>query len=427
MDRTKFADFDRLKRRGHQITIYDARREPPTTGAGLMLRPNASRVLSSWGLGPRFSVGADVSRTTSFLNLATGDEGERREAIDVSDWPDWGLGRSDAWKILHSELEKTGVVVQWGRPVEGVMARGEGVRVRLGGGRMQDCDLVLDATGAHSRLRRSVLGIAKNDTTSPCDPRILEGTSYNFAIPEDQVAADPDARMLLEDTRLRVWIGSKGRYVVQRYHEVSGEVTLMAYVTDDEQQDMKGYWDENGDMAHLRAKYQGDVCAPLAACMRMATACSRWKWNEMPDLPHWVHKSGRIGCLGDACHAMIPNAAQGFSQTVEDIGVLDCLLNDLPDTSVPEIMRLWESIRMPRVNRIKEFARWNTEAFAGMDTSAMWKGAKDRETIQVSLKDVKPDGRAALHSRAFLKWVMDYDAVGEAKKVVAERQARPRL
>jgi salicylate hydroxylase len=126
---------------------------------------------------------------------------------------------------------------------------------------------------------------------------------------------------------------------------------------------------------------------------------------------------------------MIPNAAQGFTQIIEDIGVLDYLLHERqPALPVTEVMRLWEKIRIPRVNLVKDFARWNTDAFTGTAPPSEWARNEQAKTVEVSLKDVKPDSQAKFRSGAFLKWVMDYDAVEEARRYVDARQAsRPRL
>lgn len=161
----------------------------------------------------------------------------------------------------------------------------------------------------------------------------------------------------------------------------------------------------------------------------MANKCDRWKLAEMPDLPRWTSRDGRIALLGDSAHAMLPNAAHGFSQIVEDIAVLEYLVEKHPSGIIADITRTWQSIRIPRVNRIKAFAAWNTRAFLGEGPTNPLVGkasgaAKQAPGQMKSLKTLPPDSSAPFHTSAFLKWVQAYDAVGEAEKYVQGPKAR---
>lgn len=60
---------------------------------------------------------------------------------------------------------------------------------------------------------------------------------------------------------------------------------------------------------YVRKCFEGS-CPELVAVLKLATACDRWKVAEMPDLPRWTSRQGGIVLLGDAAHAMQPNAAQ---------------------------------------------------------------------------------------------------------------------
>lgn len=111
---------------------------------------------------------------------------------------------------------------------------------------------------------------------------------------------------------------------------------------------------------------------------------------------------------------MQPNAAHGFSQIVEDIGVLEYLISQ-DDSAVANMANItsdWESIRRPRVERIKAWAKANSEAFIGQPPT----GTKHADKWQIkSLKHTKPDMHANMNSSAFLKWAQDYDAIHEVR------------
>ena len=88
---------------------------------------------------------------------------------------------------------------------------------------------------------------------------------------------------------------------------------------------------------------------------------------RLPDLPTWTSRGGSIALLGGSAHAMYPNAAQCFSQTAEDIGVLEYLisLESNPVPRIPRITKVWQEIGKAKVERIKAFAKWNTALFSG--------------------------------------------------------------
>lgn len=164
----------------------------------------------------------------------------------------------------------------------------------------------------------------------------------------------------------------------------------------------------------------------------------------MPSLPRWTSKNGRITLLGDSAHGMMPMAAQvcnkqsqhkafihalqGFSQILEDIGALEALVTNHRPLGIPGLLNIWQSIRIPRVERIKGFTAWNTQVFlsrelkppSGVSTASRPTGSHQLK----SLKSVKPDASAAFQSGAFLKWVQDYDAAAEALKMVQATKAR---
>jgi salicylate hydroxylase len=119
---------------------------------------------------------------------------------------------------------------------------------------------------------------------------------------------------------------------------------------------------------------------------------------------------------------------QGFSQILEDIGALEALITHPRSLGVPEILNIWQKVRIPRVERIKAFTRWNTRVFLGKE----FKPPNDRHASQSppqshrlkSLKAVKADASAPFQSGAFLKWVQNYDAVAEVRKAVESTRAR---
>jgi salicylate hydroxylase len=113
---------------------------------------------------------------------------------------------------------------------------------------------------------------------------------------------------------------------------------------------------------------------------------------------------------------MHPNAAQGFSQIIEDIGVLEYLISQDADaiSNMPMITSRWQQIRKTRVERIKAWAKHNSYMFIGQPATGT--NRADKWRIK-SLKNTKPDMNADFSTSAFLKWTQDYDAIGEVSGV----------
>ena len=102
--------------------------------------------------------------------------------------------------------------------------------------------------------------------------------------------------------------------------------------------------------------------------------------------------------------------------------MLEYLLSTHLRDDLPRLTKTWQIIRKPRVERIKDFARWNADAFKGESTPLdqgkldRRKSPDDQDVGQVrSLKTVKPDASAKFSSATFLKWVLDHDAVNEVR------------
>lgn len=110
---------------------------------------------------------------------------------------------------------------------------------------------------------------------------------------------------------------------------------------------------------------------------------------------------------------------------VEDIGVLEYLVDragEQATSTVPDIAKIWEEIRKPRVEKIKEYAKWNTMMFAGNVQAPKLKGGAKSE--EKDLTNVKPNMNANFHSSAFVKWTLDHDAIGAAQDYIDGLKAK---
>ncbi|KAK4505093.1 hypothetical protein PRZ48_003056 [Zasmidium cellare] len=403
-------------RRKHQVIVLEQRPTLSPQGGGINVRPGASRVMKTWGLKPDLEKIGDPTGTFLLRNMKTGDIAMTNVAVDASDEIDYGTNRELLMKVLYQRALEAGAEVLFDCTVTETVEGPSDVRIVLKDGRRFETDLVLAADGVRSRIRSQILA----DVKVPIDPIVSDTTFYGVRMEADKIKARPDAKRLMDDDNVSVWQG-KNAFVVSRYSsKLNSFGGLFAIKSEN---DMKGLWDEKGDIQFVRDFYAGS-CEDLRAALEVAESCDRWRLVELPDLPRWTSKGGRIALLGDSAHSMEPNAAQGFSMIVEDIGVLEYLIERDPNPSanLPTITDTWQKIRKPRVERIKAYAKENTRAFLG-EPMAHRHRQETAGNTKKSLKNVTPKMDARFTTSAFVKWALDYDAVAEAKKYV--EGARP--
>jgi len=380
-------------RRGYDVQVFEQRSDLSPQGNGINVRPGASRIMHRWGLHDDLRRISDPTPTVVLRALRSGRVATRSVLVDGSEHPDWGTMRDALILLLYKRASQAGARITFSAPVADVREAPRKAWVWLKDGSQHEADLVLAADGIRSRIRASIL----SDVQTSTDPILSDATIYGIKLGAASLVDNPDTRRLVDDVNINTWMGH-GCFVVTRWNSklqtFGGQFGIKAHT------DQRGMWDERGDIAYVRGLF-ADSCTDITAALDWAQSCDRWKLAEMPDLPRWTSKGGRILLLGDSAHAMFPNAAQGFSQTVEDIGVLDYLLSleSDPGTEVPKVAQNWQHIRRPRVERIRDYARWNTQLFLGEPLAGRYD--EEKSTVK-SLKDTVPDMHAPFHSKRFV-------------------------
>ena len=152
-------------------------------------------------------------------------------------------------------------------------------------------------------------------------------------------------------------------------------------------------WTDRGDVADVLARYEGwhDTVRSLIAAIPETFI---WALHDRAPLPSWTR--GRVTLLGDACHPMLPMAAQGAAQAIEDGAALAALLEAMSD-DVPGALERYETVRKPRATRLQEVSAVNRKRFHMPDGPEQQK----RDALMVTSGD---------RSFAALSWLYDHDA-----------------
>ena len=155
-----------LHRAGHCVSILERFEAAKPLGSGLILQPTGLTVLAALGLYDEIlALGSRIDR------LHGADARTGRTVLDVR--YDAGTGgrfglavhRAALFDVLHRAVLAAGIPIETGVDVEALEVGGKAIPVATGGRRAGAFDLVVDASGARSRLRRY--------SRDPSEPRPL--------------------------------------------------------------------------------------------------------------------------------------------------------------------------------------------------------------------------------------------------------------
>jgi 2-polyprenyl-6-methoxyphenol hydroxylase-like FAD-dependent oxidoreductase len=153
-----------LKRAGHRITIFERFDNPAPVGSGLILQPTGLTVLADLGLLQSImALGARIDR------LYGADARSGRTVLDVR-YRDGRFGlavhRAALFSVLHEAVLREGIGIETAAEVEDVEPSDATARLIGSKGRaLGSFDLVVDASGARSKIRRLA--------QAPAEPRPL--------------------------------------------------------------------------------------------------------------------------------------------------------------------------------------------------------------------------------------------------------------
>lgn len=331
------------------------------TGALISLQPNASKLVTRWGLDPflhsaeplidrGFRVFDMSGKLVNELKLKTARFGADRVLYHRQD--------------LHSALRDAATSTQLaGEPVEirttcpVKSCDPEGGVVTLESGEQIQADLVIGADGIKSVIRTAVLG-------EHC-PAIPTGLSaYRVLMPLERIQdieGLPDCIKSCNPALTSMIMGGDRRVIMGpgRGGKLYG---IVALVPDGKlHEDTAGdSWVMPGSKEQLKAAYPG--FAPWLLDVFDAAPDSEiglWQLRDLDPLPTWV--KGRTIIIGDAAHAMLPTQGQGASQSMEDAEALAAFLADIDErpgkSKVQDALRkVWEA-RFERVSFIQAYSR----------------------------------------------------------------------
>lgn len=186
---------------------------------------------------------------------------------------------------------------------------------------------------------------------------------------------------------------------------------------------VNGNWNTPADIGLLRTRFS-DFNMTTRAFLEHIQHAEKWQMATGPELGTWRSASGRIVLLGDAAHAMLPHAAQGLSQGIEDALSLARMLRWASKSGgngvdIPVVTKAWVNFRKPRADIFMKQSTSNAKIWSLPDGPEQ--EARDEMIRQMvnrpppNLNGVEMDMAADQKSPQFLKWARDYDVVLEVR------------
>ncbi len=334
-----------LRQAGVDVTVYEQVSELREAGAGIVVSPNMARPLERLGLLGKLE--AFAVRLEAAWEFRRWEDGrvlsvQRMEACRELYGADCYVAhRADLMGLLRDALPPE--VLRLGERCVGLEQDGRTVELnfenRAGKRTGVIADAVIAADGIHSTLRSSASADALQE------PRFSGLCAFRCLVP---ASAAPSMALRPVQT---LWLGPGHHFV---HYPVSGGrlVNVVAMAPAGEWRTES--WIAEGSVADLMHEFEG-WDARVTQLIAAATETKRWALYDREPLGRWVN--GRLALLGDAAHAMLPFFGQGAAQAVEDAEVLGhCLAGVRPD-SVPEALKRYESIRLPRASKVQLMSR----------------------------------------------------------------------
>jgi salicylate hydroxylase len=346
-------------------------------GAAVNASPQAVKALQAIGVGDKIAAVGYASPGIYTRNMQTGEFlefNDRKKAAARYGAPYYSFHRADLLDALASGLDRD--AVHLGHRLTGVEEHDDHVALAFANGARVEAELVIGADGVRSAIRQALYG---DDNPSYTGQMVWRALLNAADVPAD----------VLEPTGHVQWVGP-GRHLLAYYIRAQKLVNIVTQ--EDTDKWVEEGWSTRGDSDEMRASFPNSE-PRLAKLLSVVTECSKWGLFTRPLTQNWGR--GRIELIGDAAHAMLPNAGQGACQAFEDAYILARWLGACSDPV--EAFANFRRIRIPRVHGVQRLSFSNAR-FKHMRDAAAQKEAINTRT-------------GSVHGNS--DWVWGYDPVAQ--------------
>lgn len=305
-----------LYRAGHRVTIFERFGEPSPVGSGLILQPTGLTVLADLGL-----LDAILALGSRIERLHGVDAASGRTVLDVRydalPGGRFGLGvhRAALFGVLYRAVCEAGIAIETGVELD-ALETGERICMACGGRNIGPFDLVVDASGSRSKLRRHV--------AQPVEPRPLVYGAFW--------------------TSLGWREGFDEHALTQRYDRASVMIGVLPIGRTEPDGDKRAafFWSlKPADAEAVRVRgleaWKERVLSLWPGCASYVAQIDSFDQLTLARYGHHTLKvpaGRRLAVIGDAAHSTSPQLGQGANMALLDAAALSYALEmqvDLED------------------------------------------------------------------------------------------------
>lgn len=368
-----------LKTVGMKAEVFEAAAALSEIGAAVNVSPQAVKALRAIGVGDKVDAVADTSPGLYTRNIQTGEFVEfqdRPKAAARYGAPYYTFHRADLLDALANGLGEG--TVRLGHRLTDIEEHGDRTVLAFANGVRVEAEIVIAADGVRSAVRQALYG---DDHPTFTGQMVWRALLNGRDVPED----------VMEPTGRIQWVGP-GRHLLAYY--IRGNKLVNIVTQQDTDQWVEEGWSTRGDPDEMRASF-GEPEPRLRKLLDVVTQCSKWGLFTRPLTGNWGR--GRIQLIGDAAHAMLPNAGQGACQAFEDAYILARWLDACRDPA--EAFTNFRRVRIPRVHGVQRLSAANARLKHMHDSAALKASIASGASVQGSTD-----------------WVWGYDPIGEWDK-----------
>ena len=326
-----------LQKAGLNCTVYEQAAEPKEVGAGIVVSPNAVRLVRRLGVLNRFlETAVPIETGWEFRRWQDGSVlscEEMTRCEELYGERSYFIHRADLLETMRGAVATDRVYM--GTQCIGVDVGPDAATLHFADRSSSVADVVIGADGVHSIVRAAVVTPGPAQYSGMCAFRAL--------VPTEQAPA------LARRPVHTLWLGPDHHLV---HYPVSAgrKINIVAFAPARDFTDES--WSTFATVEELASEFRG-WDPRLLELIAHAGRPGRWALLDRAPLTRW--SKGRATLLGDAAHAMFPFYAQGAAQAIEDAATLAlCLAAYRND---PELaLDVYQRARIPRANRIQQLS-----------------------------------------------------------------------
>lgn len=375
-----------LNQAGHQVTVFEQAPAFGEVGAGLVVAPNAVRLLRRIGAldkmlenAVRLEAGWEFRRWSDGTVLSVEDLDTRCAELYGEDT--YVMHRAELLSAVQSAVPEQ--LLRLDSKVTSVQQNADGVELTLADGSTHQADVLIGADGVHSIVRQSMFEPGAAEYSGMC--------AFRSLVPAENV---PEFAKRPVQT---LWLGPDHHLV---HYPISGGkyINLVAFAPAGEFSQES--WSTTTELSVLLDEFAG-WDPRLEQLIKAAERPGRWALLDRAPLKSWT--DGRIALMGDAAHPMFPFFAQGAAQSIEDAATLSACLTRQPENP-QAALATYESMRLERATKLQDLSHGRKEINHLPD------GPEQRE------RDAElAQGDPLLNAG----WIYSYDPEAELEKVEA--------